>query len=173
MKRQHKMHKSTEWMGIFVIGSMIFLMARLAPSPAMTEAQPKPLDILTYRNVAVKYARRHGLEPSVFLAQIGQESGYNPQAVSSAGARGIAQIMPSTARAWRVNPDDPEQALDAAADHMARYVRTYRGDYAKALAAYNAGPNAVARYGGVPPYPETRSYIRRILGRIRNTFRKS
>src|SRR4051794_29173534 len=100
-------------------------------------------------------ARKYGLDPSIFARQIQMESGFNPGARSPAGALGIAQIMPATARGWNVNPMNAGQALDAAARNMARYVHSYGGRYDLALAAYNAGPGAVAKYHGVPPYAET------------------
>jgi len=120
--------------------------------------------------IAESYALRYGLRPAVFRAQMHHESGWNPHARSRAGAIGVAQIMPSTARAWGVNPWHPIQALNAAARNMARYVRTYRRqghDQATAeklaLAAYNAGPGAVAKYKKVPPYAETQRYVTVIL----------
>src|SRR3954466_1370137 len=95
-----------------------------------------------YRAEARRAAQRHGLDPGVFERQINQESGFNPNARSPAGALGIAQIMPGTARGWGVNPMNPRQALKAAAHNMARYVRRY-GNYRNALIAYNAGPGRV------------------------------
>ncbi|HYZ62026.1 MAG TPA: lytic transglycosylase domain-containing protein [Acetobacteraceae bacterium] len=109
---------------------------------------------------ARRAARRYGIDPGVFVRQIRQESGFNPGAVSPAGAIGIAQIMPATARGWGVNPRDPTAALDAAARNMAKYVRQY-GGYRNALIAYNAGPGAVGR-GSLPA--ETQNYIKTILG---------
>ncbi len=97
-------------------------------------------------------------DPELFVRQIAAESAYEPCVRSSAGALGIAQIMPDTADSWNVDPHDPDEALAVAARQMARYERQL-GTYRLALAAYNAGPNAVRRYGGVPPYPETRAYI--------------
>jgi hypothetical protein len=118
-----------------------------------------------YRNAAYQAAVRAGHPaPELFVRQIGAESGFRPNAVSPAGARGIAQIMPATARGWGVNPDDPLAALDAAARAMAKYIKSYKGDHAKALAAYNAGVGAVQKHGGVPPYKETQNYIKKILG---------
>jgi uncharacterized protein (TIGR02594 family) len=114
-----------------------------------------------YRKVATRKARKYGLNPAIFRRQIRQESGFNPRAISPAGARGIAQIMPATARAWGVNPDKPKQALDAAAKNMAGYVRKY-GSYEKALRAYNAGEGNIERSKG---FAETNSYVRNILGR--------
>lgn len=115
-----------------------------------------------YRKVAHRAAVRAGIgRPELFVRQMAAESGYQPCARSSAGAIGIAQIMPTTARAWNVDPHIPEDALRVAAEHMARYERQY-GSYRLALAAYNAGPGAVRDHGGVPPYPETQAYIDRI-----------
>jgi hypothetical protein len=112
-----------------------------------------------YRQVARRAAQRYGLDPGVFERQIQQESRFNPGARSSAGAVGIAQIMPDTARGWGVDPTDPRAALNAAAKNMARYVKQY-GSYKNALVAYNAGPG---RVGGSLP-AETRNYINVILG---------
>lgn len=119
-------------------------------------------------------AIRHGINPALFTAQIKQESGFNPKARSKSGAIGIAQIMPSTARAWRVNPHDPKQALNAAAKAMSSYVRTYKKQghdtlaaQKLALAAYNAGPGAVKKHKGIPPYKETQNYVKRIMKAIR------
>lgn len=112
-----------------------------------------------WRTVARRYARRHGLNPTLFERQIGEESNFNPNARSPAGATGIAQIMPGTARGWGVNPNDPRASLNAAARAMAQYVRQY-GSYRNALVAYNAGPGRV----GKPLYDETRNYINKILG---------
>src|SRR3982751_6322861 len=117
-----------------------------------------------YHQVARQAATQYGFDPDIFERQIKQESGFHPRAHSPVGAQGIAQIMPATAKGWHVDPNDPNAALNAAAKNMAAYVKTYGGDYAKALAAYNAGPGAVSKYGGVPPYKETQNYVNRILG---------
>jgi hypothetical protein len=104
-------------------------------------------------------ARRRGLDEDLAVAQIGQESNFDPSARSPAGARGIAQIMPGTAAGWHVNPDDPKAALQAYVDHMADYVKQYgtRG----ALIAYNAGPG---RVGSSHLPQETTDYINKIMG---------
>jgi hypothetical protein len=112
-----------------------------------------------YQAEARKAAQRYGLNPGVFVRQIRQESGFNPNARSPAGAQGIAQIMPATAKGWGVNPNDPVAALNAAAKHMARYVKQY-GSYRDALVAYNAGPGRVGQ--SLPA--ETQNYIKTILG---------
>lgn len=117
------------------------------------------------RAYARSVAQRYGLDPDIFERQIHQESGFNPQAVSPAGAQGIAQFMPATARGMGLaDPFEPYAALDAAARHMRDNLARNGGDYARALAAYNAGQGAVDQYGGVPPYQETQTYIRNILG---------
>ena len=112
-----------------------------------------------YRAMAAREARRYGLDPHIFIRQIKQESGFNPNARSPAGATGIAQIMPDTARAWGVNPNDPKAALRAAAKNMAQYVKKY-GSYENALRAYNAGPGAIEKSKG---YSETNHYVQTIL----------
>jgi hypothetical protein len=113
-----------------------------------------------YRRKARQVARRAGINPTLFERQIQQESGFQPHVSSGAGARGIAQFMPATARSLGVNPDNPNDALKGAAQLMARYLKQYGGDWKKALVAYNAGPGAVG--GSLPG--ETQNYIRSILG---------
>ncbi|WP_232823057.1 lytic transglycosylase domain-containing protein [Oceanibium sediminis] len=108
-------------------------------------------------------AQRHGVPVSLFLALVHQESGWNPKAVSHKGAIGLAQLMPGTARALGVDPRDPGQNLDGGARYLATQYRKFRS-WRLALAAYNAGPEAVERYNGVPPYRETRNYVAAILG---------
>lgn len=108
-------------------------------------------------------AQRHNVQPELLAAQLQAESGFDPNVVSPAGAQGIAQFMPATAQAVGLrDPFDPEQAIDAQARLMAGLLRRF-GTIPMALAAYNAGPGAVQRFGGVPPFPETRAYVARIL----------
>lgn len=112
-----------------------------------------------WRAEARKAALRHGIRPEIFLRQIQQESGFNPHARSPAGALGIAQIMPATAKGWGVDPLNPKQALNAAAKNMARYVDQF-GNYEDALRAYNAGPGNVKASRG---FAETNHYVQTIL----------
>jgi soluble lytic murein transglycosylase-like protein len=113
-------------------------------------------------------ARRHGLDPALVLAVVSVESSFRPQAVSPKGAQGLMQLMPRTAASLGVEDAlDPGQNVDAGVRHLESLVRLYDGDLTRALAAYNAGQAAVARYGGVPPYRETRAYVRRVLERYR------
>ncbi len=109
-------------------------------------------------------ARKHGVPEDLFLRLVRQESGWNPQAVSHKGAIGLAQLMPDTARYLRVNPHDPRQNLEGGARYLIEQYRRF-GSWRLALAAYNAGPEAVARHGDIPPYRETQGYVRAILGR--------
>lgn len=130
---------------------------------AKTNAAKRPLRTIDFRKMALRAAKQAGIKrPILFVRQIAAESGMQPCAVSGAGAIGIAQIMPGTARGWRVDPWSPDLALAAAAKNMAKYERQL-GSYPLALAAYNAGPGAVQRFGGVPPYAETRNYIAKIM----------
>lgn len=108
-------------------------------------------------------ARRHGVPEDLFLRLIAQESGWNPGARSVKGAIGLAQLMPGTAARLAVDPHDPIQNLEGGARYLAQQYRAFRS-WRLALAAYNAGPEAVAKYGGVPPYRETQGYVKAILG---------
>jgi soluble lytic murein transglycosylase-like protein len=109
-------------------------------------------------------AAREGIDPRLLKAVVRAESGFNPNAVSPAGAQGLAQLMPSTAAALGVaDPLDPRQNLSGGARYLRQQLDRF-GDVEHALAAYNAGPAAVTRYGGVPPFPETQTYVSRVLG---------
>ncbi len=116
-----------------------------------------------YLNMAREAARRHGIPEDLFLRLVQQESGWNPRARSHKGAMGLAQLMPATARYLRVDPNDPKDNLEGGARYLAEQYRTF-GSWRLALAAYNAGPEAVKKHNGVPPYRETKNYVRIILG---------
>jgi soluble lytic murein transglycosylase-like protein len=116
-----------------------------------------------YLAMARDAARRHGVPEDLFLKLVQQESGFNPKAVSSKGALGLAQLMPGTARLLRVDPHDPYQNLDGGARYLMQQYRTF-GNWRLALAAYNAGPGAVQKHGGVPPFRETQNYVKVIYG---------
>ena len=108
-------------------------------------------------------ARKHGLDPALLAGLVKQESGFNPNAVSPAGARGLTQLMPGTAAGLGVtDASDPVQALDGGARYLKQQLDRFGGDVTRALAAYNAGPGAVQRFGGVPPYAETQAYVRNV-----------
>ncbi len=117
-----------------------------------------------YLEVAKAAARRHGVPEDLFLRLIQQESGWNPGAKSNKGATGLAQLMPGTARKLGVDINDPAQNLEGGARYLAMMHAKF-GSWRLALAAYNAGPGAVEKNNGVPPYAETTNYVQVILGR--------
>ncbi|WP_373284033.1 lytic transglycosylase domain-containing protein [Primorskyibacter flagellatus] len=108
-------------------------------------------------------ARRHGVPEDLFLRLVQQESGWNDKARSHKGAIGLAQLMPGTAKVLGVDPHDPQQNLEGGARYLAQQYRTFKS-WRLALAAYNAGPQAVQKYDGIPPYKETQNYVRIIWG---------
>ncbi|MCA0919751.1 lytic transglycosylase domain-containing protein [Pseudooceanicola nanhaiensis] len=116
-----------------------------------------------YLDVARSAAKRHGIPEDLFLRLVQQESGWNIHAKSHKGALGLAQLMPETARHLAVDPMDPEQNLEGGARYLARQYRDF-GNWRLALAAYNAGPEAVRKYGDIPPYKETQNYVKVIWG---------
>lgn len=108
-------------------------------------------------------ARKHGVPEDLFLRLVQQESGWNPGAVSVKGALGLAQLMPDTAARLGVDPNDPQDNLEGGARYLKMQYDRFRS-WRLALAAYNAGPEAVERYEGVPPFAETEGYVKAILG---------
>jgi soluble lytic murein transglycosylase-like protein len=116
-----------------------------------------------YLAVARAAAERHAIPADLFLRLVQQESGWNPGAVSPKGATGLAQLMPGTAAALGVDMNDPAQNLDGGARYLRMMMNRF-GEWRLALAAYNAGPEAVEKHGGVPPYAETTAYVKAILG---------
>jgi soluble lytic murein transglycosylase-like protein len=110
-----------------------------------------------------KAAQANGIDPALLAGLIKQESGFNPNAGSGAGARGLTQLMPGTAAGLGVtNLLDPAQSINGGAKYLKQQLDAFGGDVTKALAAYNAGPGAVKRFGGVPPYAETQNYVRAV-----------
>lgn len=114
-------------------------------------------------------ADKYNIDESLIKAVIKAESGFNPNAVSKAGASGLMQLMPGTARGLGVEDIfDVEQNIEGGAKYLRGMLDRFDGDKSLALAAYNAGPNAVKRYGGIPPYQETQNYVKRVLSYERN-----
>ncbi len=116
-----------------------------------------------FLTLAKAAARKYGVPEDLFLRLVQQESGWNQSAVSSKGATGLAQLMPGTAARLGVDAADPQQNLEGGARYLAMMFSRF-GSWRLALAAYNAGPQAVEQYGGIPPYPETAGYVAAILG---------
>ncbi len=128
-------------------------------------AAPQPIPA-AYQSMIETAAARVELSPALLDALARQESNYNPKAVSRKGAIGIMQLMPATAKALNVNPNDPAQNIMGGAIVLRQALNAFGGQIDLALAAYNAGQGAVAKYGGVPPYAETRAYVRQNLDKL-------
>jgi len=112
-------------------------------------------------------AVKAGIDPALFESLVQAESDFNPRAVSRTGAMGLSQLMPGTAKSLGVSDAfDPVQNLNGGAKYLAGLLKQFEGDERKALAAYNAGPGAVRRYDGVPPFSETQNYVDRIMTRM-------
>ncbi|CUR62149.1 Lytic transglycosylase catalytic [metagenome] len=143
--------------------STVSTVSATAPTSGRTVPPGTP-----YADLFQQAASAHGLDPTLLAAVARQESGFDPQAVSPAGAQGLMQLMPGTAQGLGVtNPFDPAQAIGGAAQLLDSLLDRF-GSTELALAAYNAGPGAVLRYDGVPPYPETQAYVTSIMSRLEN-----
>ena len=113
-----------------------------------------------------KYSDKNGLDEDFVKAVINQESGFNPNATSHCGAMGLMQLMPSTAQGLGVkNAYDAEQNIEGGTKYLKGLMDRFNNDKSLALAAYNAGPNAVKKYGGIPPYAETQNYVKSVLSK--------
>lgn len=131
-----------------------------------TNGEAPPLAASRYDNLIEEYANRNGLSPDLLRAVIQVESGFNPYAVSVKGAMGLMQLMPATATELGVsNPFHPEQNIRGGSVYLKRLLDKFDNDLTLALAAYNAGPSAVDRYGDVPPYRETKNYVKKVTGK--------
>jgi len=146
------------------------------PEPTLAPVEPAaPLQPKSTKELITEAAQRHGLPPEIVHALVMTESAYNERAVSPKGAIGLMQLMPGTARALEADPNDVRQNIDAGTRLLRDLLIKYQDDdrqVSKALAAYNAGAGAVARYNGVPPYRETVNYIDKVLARYWTLTRK-
>jgi soluble lytic murein transglycosylase-like protein len=141
--------------------------ASTAAAPAVTMAAPSTPSALPpgvpYGAEITAAAQRNGIDPALLAGLVRQESNFDPTVGSPAGARGLTQLMPGTAAALGVTDvTDPQQSLEGGAKYLKQQLDAFGGDITKALAAYNAGPGAVQRYGGVPPYAETQNYVQKV-----------
>ena len=136
-------------------------------SPAATSATLPP----RYRAAVEQLAARFDLSPALIEALVWQESRWRENAVSPVGARGLAQLMPGTARELGVDPGDPFANLEGGARYLREQLDRFDGDLEKALAAYNAGPGRVERANGIPNIRETKTYVAAIMGRLSNHSR--
>jgi soluble lytic murein transglycosylase-like protein len=126
-----------------------------------------PLPSPAIERIIAENARASGLDPALIEAVVANESGFDPMAHSSAGAEGLMQLMPGTAASLGVNdPYDAAQNIWGGTRYLHALLRRFGGSLERAVAAYNAGPAAVAKYGGVPPYAQTKAYVRNVIASL-------
>lgn len=131
--------------------------------PSYSVNQSLPLADQSLSAMIDEAARKYNVDPKLVAAVAEVESGGNQDETSSAGAIGVMQLMPDTAAALGVNPYDKKSNIEGGAKYLRQMLDTFDGDIRKAVAAYNAGPNAVKNYGGIPPYRETQNYVNKVL----------
>ena len=131
------------------------------PDPAIT-----PPSNFAYSRIVIPLARKHGVDWKLVAAVIQAESGFNPRAVSDRGAIGLMQVMPNTAALYEVKESElynPRKNIEAGVKHLKMLTDRYNGDLEKVIAAYNSGEGNVDRYRGIPPYQQTRNFVRRVM----------
>jgi soluble lytic murein transglycosylase-like protein len=157
------------------------LQAKLSGSSSSSSAAPADASVGSYSATSAgsstsqfagmieQAAEKYNVNPKLINAVIKAESGYNPSVVSSCGAVGLMQLMPGTAKSLGVADSyNPAENIDGGVKFLSQLLNHYNGDVEKAVAAYNAGPGAVDKYGGIPPYRETQVYVQRVLGYMDN-----
>lgn len=129
-----------------------------------SRASVQPRTTRAYDPAIARASKQHGVSPALVKAVIAAESGFDPEAISQKGAQGLMQLMPTTAERLGVDDAlDPWQNIDGGTRYLSQMIERFPGELNLALAAYNAGPEAVKRHQGVPPYEETRTYVKRVL----------
>lgn len=145
-------------------------LVRVEPEDTFLPAKIQRLDV-PYANFISESALAHGVAPELVASVIAVESNFNPNAMSWRYARGLMQLMPQTAARFGVTRIfDPQQNIDAGTRYLKELLVRYNGDLSLALAAYNAGPDRVEQYRSVPPYRETRDYVRRVTEKFHATY---
>ena len=138
-------------------------------SPTLKQEQPTKCEPKDIEGLIEKYSKKNDLDSSLVKALIIQESGFNPEATSKCGAMGLMQLMPNTARGLGVsNAYDPEENISGGTRYLKSMLTRFNNDPKLALAAYNAGPGAVSKYGGIPPYRETQNYVKNVMANWEN-----
>jgi len=146
---------------------------QIDPEDIFLPVKVKLLDV-PFANIISESARAHGVAPELVASVIAVESNFNPNAVSWRSARGLMQLMPETAARFGVTQVfDPRQNIEAGTKYLKELLLRYHDDLALTLAAYNAGPDRVGQYRSVPPYRETRDYVRRVTEKFQKTYRAS
>jgi soluble lytic murein transglycosylase-like protein len=143
----------------------------VAPAAVKQSARAahEPLDARPFDDLIETVALKHGVDPELVHAVVQAESNYRADARSQVGARGLMQVMPSTAKDFGIkNLYDPQNNLEAGVQYLKFLLVRFPGDLKRAIAAYNAGPAAVAKYKGIPPYQETQQYVRKVLKNFRD-----
>jgi soluble lytic murein transglycosylase-like protein len=142
----------------------IALFLYVALLPTASSAEQESLPVSQYDHIIVSVAQEHRVPASLVHSIIKAESGYDPWAISPKGAMGLMQLMPETAIQYKVqNVFDPKQNIEGGVKYLVDLIKLYDGDTKHVLAAYNAGQEAIKKYGGVPPYPETKNYIKKVM----------
>ncbi|KZE49551.1 lytic transglycosylase domain-containing protein [Rossellomorea marisflavi] len=149
------------------VQNLLDAMPQTPNSPSLPHSQERDVNQAPgtgFDSIISRAAERYGIPAKLVHSVVKQESGYNPEATSHAGAAGLMQLMPGTARGLGVTDIyDPEQNVFAGAKYLKQMLMKYDGDMKLALAAYNAGPGNVDKYSGVPPFQETQNYVRKIM----------
>ena len=148
----------------FCVALFIFLASLSAYFVLQFEpVQRKYFYVYPYHETVMKYAEQYHVDSNLTAAVIKSESKFKHEARSHRGAVGLMQLMPDTAASLGVNPYDKQQNIEGGAKYLRQMLDTFGGDVSKAVAAYNAGPQAVKDYGGIPPYKETQNYVNKVL----------